>query len=257
MAYPAPRRGARAPSLLRDGIFRRRHIGPYQRDRTGVSHHHCDEAKTMRDDSSSALSPLVALWEWRRQIAELYAEIRASDAPAEAWRVWRRTRDDLFRHHAQSPLQPAQRAAFAGLAYFAYDARLRFLVELEATGDAGIESMTAGADGTIMLQPMARTHGLAPVLGGELTLYWIGGYGGGVFLPFRDATSGKTSYAGGRYLLDTIKGADLGWIGGRVVLDFNFAYNPSCAYSDRWVCPLPPPGNTLPGAVAAGERLAP
>src|SRR6185437_2498029 len=257
MAYPAPRRGIRAPSLLRDGIFRRRRIGPYQRVRTGVYQHHRDEGKTMRDDSSSALSPLVALWEWRRQIAELYAGIRASAAPAEAWRDWRRTRDDLFRYHAQSPLQPAQRAAFAGLAYFAYDARLRFLVELEATGEARIESMTGGADGTIMLQPMARTHGLAPVLGGELTLYWIGGYGGGVFLPFRDATSGKTSYAGGRYLLDTIKGADLGWIGGRVVLDFNFAYNPSCAYSDRWVCPLPPPGNTLPGAVAAGERLAP
>jgi uncharacterized protein len=211
----------------------------------------------MRDDKSPALSPLVELWGWRRQVAELYAGIRAVAAPAEAWQDWRRERDDLLRRHAQSPLEPAQRAAFDGLAYFAYDARMRFLVDLAAPGDTRLESMTAGADGTIMLEPMARTHGLAPTLGGELTLYWIGGYGGGVFLPFRDATSGRTSYAGGRYLLDTIKGADLGWIGGRVVLDFNFAYNPSCAYSDRWVCPLPPPANTLPGAVAAGERTMP
>ena len=55
-------------------------------------------------------------------------------------------------------------------------------------------------------------------------------------------------------LLDTIKGADLGADGGRLVLDFNFAYNPSCAYDARWACPLSPPANRLPVAVEAGEK---
>ncbi|HEX2048996.1 MAG TPA: DUF1684 domain-containing protein, partial [Actinomycetota bacterium] len=88
----------------------------------------------------------------------------------------------------------------------------------------------------------------------ELEVYWLEGYGGGVFLPFRDATSGAQTYGGGRYLLDTVKGADLGHDGDRLVLDFNFAYNPSCAYDPRWTCPLAPPRNRLDVAVHAGER---
>ena len=88
-----------------------------------------------------------------------------------------------------------------------------------------------------------------------LSLFWIDVYGGGVFLPFRDATSGVETYGGGRYLLDTIKGADLGSIGGLVVLDFNFAYHPSCVHGDQWSCPLAPPENGLAVDVRAGERL--
>jgi uncharacterized protein (DUF1684 family) len=209
----------------------------------------------MRDDLSPSLSRFVDLWDWRRQIAELYGDIRAAAVPEAAWQGWRRKRDALFRDRAQSPFAPHERAAFRGLPYFPYDPSLRFLVELAAPADARPETMTAGADGTVTLLPFARTTGLGKALGGELTLYWINLYGGGVFLPFRDATSGKTSYAGGRYLLDTIKGADLGMVGERVVLDFNFAYNPSCAYSEQWICPLPPPANTLPGPVEAGEQL--
>jgi uncharacterized protein (DUF1684 family) len=106
----------------------------------------------------------------------------------------------------------------------------------------------------VTLLPFTRTDGLAGRLGAELTLYWIAGYGGGVFLPFADATSGAETYAGGRYLLDTIKGADLGMARGAAVLDFNFAYNPSCSYSDRWVCPLAPAANRLPARITAGER---
>ena len=95
-------------------------------------------------------------------------------------------------------------------------------------------------------------------LGGEelaLELYWLTAYGGGLFVPFRDATSGAETYGGGRYLLDTVKGSDLGMDGDRLVLDFNFAYNPSCSYDPRWVCPLSPPANRLPLAVRAGERM--
>jgi uncharacterized protein (DUF1684 family) len=90
----------------------------------------------------------------------------------------------------------------------------------------------------------------------RLDCFWLDGYGGGLFLPFGDTTNGTTTHGGGRYLLDTAKGADLGGEDGRLVLDFNFAYNPSCAYDPRWVCPLAPPGNRLPVAVEAGERVS-
>jgi uncharacterized protein (DUF1684 family) len=91
-----------------------------------------------------------------------------------------------------------------------------------------------------------------------LDLYWLDVYGGGLFVPFADATSGQESYGAGRYVLDTIKGADLGTAGdGRLVLDLNFAYQPSCSYDTRWTCPLAPPANRLSVPVLAGERIAP
>ena len=99
-----------------------------------------------------------------------------------------------------------------------------------------------------------RRFATVPVRAAALTLFWIEGYGGGLFLPFQDLTNGAGTYGGGRYLYDTIKGADLGADSGQVVLDFNFAYNPSCAYSPDWVCPLAPRENSLPFAVEAGER---
>jgi uncharacterized protein len=89
-----------------------------------------------------------------------------------------------------------------------------------------------------------------------LELYWLEGYGGGIYLPFADATSGTTTYNGGRYLLDTVKGADLGSDGDLLVLDFNFAYHPSCAYDPRWSCPLAPPANRLALEIRSGERIA-
>ena len=90
---------------------------------------------------------------------------------------------------------------------------------------------------------------------GTLEVLWLEEYSGGVFLPFRDATSGQTTYGGGRYLLDTAKGADLGSRGDELVLDFNFAYHPSCKYDPQWVCPLAPLGNRLQVAVDAGELM--
>src|SRR5204862_506924 len=90
-----------------------------------------------------------------------------------------------------------------------------------------------------------RAH--LPLIGAAraLELYWLVGYGGGVFCPFADATSSGSTYGGGRYLLDTVKGADLGGDDRQLVLDFNFAYNPSCSYDPRWVCLLTPPANRL------------
>lgn len=197
----------------------------------------------------------LALWDWRRRISALYAEIRAERDPKAAWWRWRETRDRLFRDHPQSPLEPAQRARFRGLAYGDYDPRLRFAVALHPAAESLTARFDAGADGLLTLTGFARTEGLGPRLGRELTLFWIEGYAGSVFLPFTDASTGSTGYGAGRYLLDTLKGADLGSDAqGRVILDFNFAYNPSCAYSPRWACPLAPPENALPATIHAGER---
>jgi uncharacterized protein (DUF1684 family) len=206
--------------------------------------------------AADLLQDHVALWDWRRRIAELYAEIRAFDDPEFAWRLWRDRRDELFRSHPQSPLEARRRRGFAGLALFDYDPAFRCVVELAPTSEVETHGLSGGRDGYVQLISFARTAGLRGRLGGELTLYWLGGYGGGVFLPFRDATTGGATFGGGRYLLDGIKGADFGLDTlGRAILDFNFSYHPSCAYSARWICPLAPLENTLPVAISAGERL--
>lgn len=198
------------------------------------------------------MSGFDTLWDWRRRVADLYAQVRAEPEPVAAWQHWRAVRDGLYRTHPQTPLEDT--AGFEGLPFFDYDPALRFLVDVEAfEGDE--LSLPAGDDGEVRLRPFGRTLRLRDALGGELTLYWLLGYCGGVFLPFADGTSGAETYGGGRYLLDTIKSADLGLAAdGRRVLDFNFAYNPSCAYSPQYVCPLSPRGNRLPVAVRGGER---
>ena len=202
------------------------------------------------------MNPLADLWDWRRRINNLYQAIRDAADPSVACALWRAERDRLFRTHPQSPLDAAARANFRGLRFFPYDPALRFLVHLRNIESAP-SAIAVGEDGMVQLRPFACTDGLAGPLGQVLTFYWIMGYGGGAFLPFADATNGSETYGGGRYLLDTIKGADLGSTAdGRVILDFNFAYSPSCAYSPRWVCPLPPPANRLDVAVTAGERSA-
>ena len=193
------------------------------------------------------------LWDWRRRVSDLYGAVRAEPDARRAWALWRATRDGLFREHPQSPLEPEARRRFPGLPVFDYDPAFRFLVEIDALEAAPL-SAEAGRDGALSLVPFGRTRGLAGALDSELTLFWVAGYGGGVFLPFADATSGAETFGGGRYLLDTIKSADLGsGPDGRTVLDFNFAYNPSCAYSPAWVCPLSPPSNRLAVPVRAGE----
>ena len=84
------------------------------------------------------------------------------------------------------------------------------------------------------------------------------GYAGGLFVPFRDATNGAQTYGAGRYLLDAAKSADLGGdhVRGSLVCDFNFSYQPSCAFDPKWACPLAPPENRLDIPVPAGERIA-
>ena len=190
----------------------------------------------------------LELLDWKRRIFALYAEIRASTDPEAAWGLWRSTRQELFRTHPQSP-QPG----YSDLTYYDYDPAARVLAELEDL-EATPEAIETSGPEPLLFTPFARAHF---ELRGEalaLELDWLASYGGGVFLCYRDTTSGNETYGGGRYLLDTVKGADLGDEDGRLVLDFNFSYNPSCVYDPSWVCPLAPPANRLAVAVEAGER---
>jgi uncharacterized protein (DUF1684 family) len=174
---------------------------------------------------------------------------------------FREGRDDLFRRHPQSPLAVEARARFKGLSYFDPDPVYRVTTRLEpAEAGEPLVIETGGEDGIITYR---RAGWLRFRLGGQdcrLTVFSLVGYGGGLFLPFRDATSSKETYGGGRYLFDTVKNTDglsLDFRAGspELTIDFNFAYNPSCAYDARWACPLAPRENWLPVPVRAGEKV--
>jgi uncharacterized protein len=193
------------------------------------------------------------LLDWKRRVFDLYAAVREDPSPESAWQHWRGERDSLFRTHPQSPIQAADRAAFTALPYFDYDPAFRVLAAVEPADRERREIATSGEEPYSFTRFARARFELA----GEQTLdlFSLDGYGGGLFLSFADATSGHESYGACRYLFDTVKGADLGLEDGGLVLDFNFAYNPSCAYDPRWVCPLAPPENRLGVALRAGERV--
>ncbi len=198
----------------------------------------------------------VELTDFRRCVHDLYRAVRdRGESPEAAWSRWRAGRDELFLSHPQSALSVDERTSFSGLSYFPHDPALRFTVAVEPVAQRSFGIGHSG-EGVTAFRRIGAVE--VPFAAGSrrLSVYWLEGYGGGLFLPFRDATSGESTYGGGRYLLDTVKGADLGTEDGRLVLDFNYAYHPSCVYSDRWSCPLAPPENHLDIEVRAGERLS-
>lgn len=204
------------------------------------------------------------LADWRRRVAQLYVEVRARAAtdPAGAWELWRVEREALSRGHPQSPVPAAERDAFRAR-YWPYDDRLRATVAVApappaptglamaplALPNSGAESPAFDRIGTVRV----------PLPGGdvELPLFWMRGYTGGLFLPLGDATNGAETYGAGRYLLDGAKSADLGGdaAAGTLVVDLNFAFQPSCAFDPQWACPLAPPESRVPIRIEAGERL--
>jgi len=207
----------------------------------------------------------LTLLDWRRRVHGAYASVRGATDPRAAHDQWCRVRDDLFAHHPQSPLSPDRRNDFRGLPVAPYDSRWRF--ELAVDSDVASEQIAVptATDGVVPFERIGVVH--LPAVDtqptGDLDVWALRSYGGGLFVPLRDRTAGRTTYGGGRYLIDTVKGADLGGDvdpvsgAGTLVIDLNFAYHPSCAYDPAWACPLAPPGNVLDVEVPAGEQLPP
>lgn len=196
----------------------------------------------------------LALADWRRETAELYGAVRRLGDPVRAHALWRTGRDRMFLGHSQSPLPTDDPLRTRGLPYWPYDTRFRLAAPLSREDSGGAYELVTGPAEQTRLRQIGWVELPAPV-SGRLAVWWLEQYGGGIFVPFRDATAGSSSYGAGRYLLDTAKGADLGLDGDRIVLDFNFSYHPSCRYDDAWQCPLAPPENVLSAAIEAGERL--
>ncbi len=202
--------------------------------------------------AASAGDEILSLLDWRRRIADIYASVRAQVDPEQGWQLWRDGRAELFGSHPQSPLPPSSR--HRPPRYFDYDPTARTTGRVVAAD--GLEIQLPGSVEDTF--PATRFGVVEFELRGarcRLDAFWLAGYAGGLFLPFRDATAGIDTYGGGRYLLDTAKGADLGGVADELVLDFNFSFQPSCSYDPRWSCPLSPPGSVLQLAVRAGERL--
>ena len=195
---------------------------------------------------------VATLLDWKRTVFALYERIRNAATPKEAWQDWRSTRDGLFQKHEQSPIPESERASYSGIPLFDYDDRFRAPGEMRRADETQIELTDSG--GTTVSFTRFATVDFELEGPRSLDVFWLNGYGGGIFLPFKDLTAGTETYGAGRYLYDTVKGADLGGNNGSLVLDFNFAYNPSCSYDPRWVCPLAPPGNRLELEIRAGEK---
>jgi uncharacterized protein (DUF1684 family) len=198
----------------------------------------------------------AALVGWREAVAEIYRKVREThgrDAP-EAWRRFRLERDALYAHHPCSALSDARRLRFSGFENFPYDPGLCLLGEVEYEGDPKTYA-TRISEGILPYRRIGKARFAFRGAPYSLGLFWLDIYGGGIWLPVADATNGETSYAGGRYLFDTAKGANLGFgpDGKTILLDFNFLYPPSCALNSQWACPLCPPENRLPFPVEAGE----
>ncbi|HEY8869099.1 MAG TPA: DUF1684 domain-containing protein [Candidatus Limnocylindrales bacterium] len=205
----------------------------------------------------------LSLADWRRRVAELYADVRriAAEDPAGAWERWRATREALYRDHPQSPVQPDRRATFAAH-YFAYDPGLRFELPIQPPPAADLSALAIAlpnsGDDVLSFRRIGWIEVPFADRPRSLSLFWMAGYAGGLFLPFRDGTNGAETYGAGRYLLDGAKSADLGGSMERrtLVIDFNFSFQPSCAFDPKWACPLAPPENRLDLPIRAGERLS-
>jgi uncharacterized protein (DUF1684 family) len=204
----------------------------------------------------------LSLGDWRRRVAELYVEVRqmAASDPSIALAHWRAVRERLFRVHPQSPVPAGERATFEAR-HFGHDPRLRFVASVEPEPPSSADEPplvlpNSGAD-ALAYRRIGRVRLPFPEGECRLSVFWMAGYAGGLFIPFRDATNGIETYGAGRYLVDAAKSADLGTdpLTGGLILDFNFAYQPSCAFDPRWACPLAPPENRLDRPIQAGERL--
>lgn len=191
---------------------------------------------------------------WRREVAKLYTVVRDAPTPERGHALWRTGRDRLFRQHPQSPLAPDDPLRRDGLPLARYDPALRYELAVHP-GHTDQRVALETAPGELTRLRRIGTITIPAPIDAALAVWWLEQYGGGLFIPIRDQTAGTTSYGGGRYLIDTAKGADLGGRDGRLTIDLNFLYHPSCRYNPQWQCPLAPADNTIPTPIHVGEQL--
>ena len=160
---------------------------------------------------------------------------------------FRKLKDDFFKSDHQSPLDPNEQKSFTGLKYYPEDPNLRYDLLLDKVKEPEpiIMATSTGDEQDYLHIGQIRFK----VKGQEAILQvYISVDGGEYFIPFVDATAPGETYGAGRYL----EPQDLG--GGKLRVDFNLAYNPYCAYNDRWSCPIPPRANRIAVRIEAGEK---
>ncbi len=199
------------------------------------------------------LANTLDLVDYRRRVAQIYGDVLEAGAGQQSWERWRDARTELLLTHTQSPLMDRDQFG-STLPYFDYDPSWKVIGTVEPLEpDDTPEKMAEGSSilnqiGWVRFDREGEQH--------RLGLFWLDAYGGGLLLPFRDTTNGSSTYGAGRYLLDGAKSADLGSAGpNQLILNFNFAYQPSCMWDPQWACPLAPPSNHLTTAVEAGEQM--
>jgi len=157
----------------------------------------------------------------------------------------RAEKDHFFKHHPYSPLE--ERSGFTGLDYYPPDPAYRFSLPLQqAEQPEELILQTSTGDE----QPFVRLGTVEFEVEGQparLAVYQSAHHDD-LFMPFRDATSGRETYGAGRYLEPVELAGD------KLLVDFNLAYNPYCAYSENYSCPLPPVENHLKVPIRAGEK---
>lgn len=160
---------------------------------------------------------------------------------------FRERKDALFADGDQSPLDPEQQERFKQLDYFSENDALDLTLTVDrASAETEVVLDTSDAQ----QRPYRRVGTISfPVEGEQVTMTLLAQPGHTrLFLPFLDGTSGTESYAGGRYLEPHLRPD------GRVQVNFNYAYNPYCAYGEGWTCPLPPEENRTSVRIEAGEK---
>jgi uncharacterized protein (DUF1684 family) len=159
---------------------------------------------------------------------------------------FRKMKDEFFAHDQHSPLTRSQKSIFKGLSYFPESPELRFELELEVFADwQEIQLQTSTGD----LQVYRRHGQIRFEVKSQPARLTIFSNENGLFLPFADSLAGTQTYPAGRYLEPELLPD------GRLLVDFNLAYNPYCAYNERWSCPLTPFENRLKVPIHAGEKL--
>ena len=160
--------------------------------------------------------------------------------------AFRAEKNEFFGSHSQSPLTREQKMSFQGLNYFPENEALRLEVEVDEFPVKETFEMQTSTGDVQIYEKFGRFRFMVESEDAELTIYQSQH---GFFLPFVDSLANRETYPAGRYLEpEPLPGS-------RFLVDFNMAYNPYCAYNERWSCPITPAENRLKVAVRAGEML--